>query len=42
MSQTPNVDACIAGTWADWMLRLINETIREEQLKKLLRPKNEV
>ena len=37
---TPLVDACLAGTWADWMLRLINERIRDEALAKLLRPTN--
>jgi hypothetical protein len=37
---TPNVDAALAGTWADWMLRVINERIRDEALAKLLRPTN--
>jgi hypothetical protein len=38
---TPLVDACLAGTWADWMLRIIGERAREEQLTILLRPKSE-
>ena len=37
---TPLVDACVNGTWADWMLRIINERVRNEALAKLLRPTN--
>ncbi len=37
---TPLVDACVNGTWADWMARLIDERRRDELLAKLLRPVN--
>ena len=37
---TPLVDSCHAGTWADWMLRIINERASDEVLAKLLRPTN--
>jgi len=42
VSPTPNHDAMVKGTWVNWMLRIIGERIRNEQLELLLRPTNEV